>query len=889
MIEDNAFGKSSTVVYHSGKFDILRLEVPGWDELSPGLKKYIYHLSEACLWGRDIIYIQHHRQGLLVRELLEAIWQMPAFRTKELEEYLAQYWFHSGLYHSYEETKFLPEFSVEWFKKALEALPYDIDTFLGEAGTNRSDIIRLLFDADYEGLRRASGAAETLIERSSVNFYDRGITTKEAVDFYERAKGETELAPGLNSVLRKSKDGEIFEERASTSGLYAPALEEIVLHLRRASLLAPSEKAKSVLQALIAYYETGDPDAFATYSKMWVHLVEEVDMINGFIETYTDPLGLKGSWEGIVELEDKEGTKRTEKIISLADRLEKASPTDEAHKRKKAGAVSNRSINAVLLAGDSYPASPLGINLPNDERIRAEEGSKSVTLANVSKAISAARSGKSIPVYFFGKEVQDRQRKYGSLADILHTDLHEGIGHASGRLLDGVRGDALREFDSVIEEARADLNALYFIAHPILREEGIVESEEVYKALYDGYLTRGLLSQLARVGEVPVLTEAHMQDRALIARWTIDLAKETGAVTLEERDGRHYVFVNDYRETQRLFGEELREIQRIKSTGDYAGAKELIERYATHVDEALLTEIKERDKATGIPPYTGFVNPVLTQKAGEVIELHTGEDFFAQNLRYSKEYKSLVSPLSRYGKRLREDEGKWKPLLDSLRTQLRRLMDVKVAQSMKSKGLAWKTLYGSNLLKLKELSATLPKDEELSGLLWHKENREMRLLALMTLPRESAEKLYPVLSEEVRTVEEAEQLVDLVLIPSKLSGVAVGRIPRENSSVYTRLIPYILLTRLLTLKEEVPSSMRRAVLKLVTEDLRDGDQRLAVFIHRTFVKTAESGVEGRGETALVIRQIRAEFGADTTAFAIAEDLDDLIRYLEKEESNGSKN
>ena len=875
------------VVYRHSKFDILRLDFSGWESLTPTEKSYLYHLSESCLWGRDIIYMQHHRWGLLVRELLEAVWSKAKYQTRELEDYLASFWFHSGNYHSYEETKFLPSFTQEWFEEALNDLPFDIDAFLIDAGTQRSEILRFIFDPDFEPVRRASGDPDTLVERSAVNFYTLGVTTKEALAFYDKEREKYSIAPGLNSVLFIDPWGYPRESKASAVGLYGPAIKEIVYHLSLAADYAPSEEAKEVLRALIAYYETGNLEAFADYSKLWVHLLEDVDMINGFIETYTDPLGLKGSWEGIVELEDKVGTERTARIISLAADLERLSPIDEAFKREKVGAVSNRSINVVMLAGDSYPSSPLGINLPNDERIRAEEGSKSVTLANVSRAISRARSGRSVPVWFYGKEAQERQKSYGVEADLLHTDLHEGIGHASGKLSEGISGDALREFDSAIEEARADLNALYFIAHPLLREKGIVRSPEVFRALYDGYLTRGVISQLSRVGDAPVLTQAHMQNRALIGWWTLDLARNSGAVTLEKRKGKHYIFVRDYEELQRIFGQELREIQRIKSTGDYKAAGALIEKYATNVDIELLREVRERDKATGIPPFTGFVNPKIEKKQDGDFLIRFGEDYFEQNLRYSFSYKSLLAPLSTYKKvQDRAEEGKWKPVMDKIRTQLRRLMDVQVVQSLKEKGIKWKTAYGSNILKLADFAGSLPKEIDLCSLLWQTENREMRLLAIMTMPfgMPASKAMALEMAKEVRTIEEAEQLTERVLIPGGLLGDTVYLYRRASLSRYARMLPYIVATRLLTLKKPLSPDLAKLLEETVMDDLSSERTIYATLIHRFLTKMAEAGGQYRDSASALVLKINTELKADSIGHALAEDIEDLIAFMEEKEA-----
>ena len=872
----------SSAVYHSASFDILRFELPEWDTLSRENQEYLFHLSEACLWGRDIIYLQNHHRGLALRELLEAVWSVKSNQTSALEEYLAQYWFHSGLYHSYEETKVLPKFSQRWFSEALDALPYDADGFLESLGTNRETILRWMFDPDTEGVRRASGDPETLVERSAVNFYGEGVTTMEARSFYNSQEGRFSIAPGLNSRLIKDRQGALREETASVDGLFGPALEQIVYHLNRALPHAPSDGSREVLRLLIQYYETGDLERFADYSRKWVHVQDRVDMINGFIETYTDPLGLKGSWEGLLQVENPSGTERTSKIIALAGDLERVSPIDEAFKREKIGAVSNRAIDVVVLAGDSYPASPLGINLPNDERIRAEEGSKSVTLNNISEAVSRHRSDKSIPVYFYGEEVQKRQELYGALADTLHTDLHEGIGHASGRLADGVTGDALREFDSVIEETRADLNALYFISDPLLRQSGIVETDEVSKALYDGYLTRGLLSQLARIGEKPVFTQAHMQNRALIGWWTLDLARENRAVCLDVRDGKHYLFINDYDEVRRLFGEELREIQRIKSTGDYEKAKELIEKYAVNVDETLLAEIRERDKETGLPPFTGFVNPLLSRDKEGHISLTADEGYFEQNLRYSREYRSLVPALADFPKRDIVGDEEIEAQLRHIRNQLRRLMDVKTAQKLKENGYPFRTIFGSNTLKLKELSATLPQDEALSRRLWREDVREMRLLSLFLLtPYRLPKARLLALAREVRTTEEAEQLCNEVLLRSELSEEILSDLGTKRVEPFEENIRYALASGSLRQGKGLPDAFLRSLGSTAARDFVHGDTALRMLLHRLFVKLAEHSDRGREAVRDFISEMEAQDREEPSVRAVTEDLTELLAFLEQ--------
>ena len=860
------------LVFHSKHIDILRYLVPGWEALEPKAQRYVYHLAEACLYGRDIIYLQHHPMALAARAILEAIWEQGTFRNHDMEDYLTQLWMYSGFHHHYKETKTVPAFSRTYFHEAVLQLPYDVEAYLEAQGFTLDALEEMIFDPSKDPLRRADGDRETLVERSAVNFYGLGVTTAEALEFYEKRKDKYRIAPGLNSRLVKDEKGELQELTAYTDGLYGDALQAIVRQLTAALSYAPSEAARETLRTLIAYYESGDIDAFADYSEAWVRLLEPVDLIHGFIETYEDPLGLKGSYEGIVELEDPEGTERVRQIVDLAGYFEQQSPIDKAYKRTEPLGRAARAIDVVMLAGDSYPASPLGINLPNDERMRAEVGSKSVTLSNISLAIDRYRSAASIDLFYHGEEVKERLRRYGAEADMLHTDLHEIIGHGSGKLLPGVSGADLREYDSCIEEARADIYALYFIADPKLVELGILPSPDAYRAEYDRYLTSALITQLSRLGEDTVLREAHMQNRALIARYALQYPE---AVTLEVINGEHFVLIHDYDRLREIFGELLRELQRIKSRGDYEAAADLVARFGTEVDPELREEAIRRDRATGMAPYLGFVNPRLSLR-GESVEIDYTEGFIEQNLRYSEQYRTLALPLEGF---LRKEhkvygEGRWHDRLNAIRQRLRKRMSGDVSKSMRDKGLQYGINFGVSLPDLREIAAEQPRDRSLADLMWTKEVREMRLLSLMIRPREElTRKDLLTLARECRTIEEAEQFVTLLLIGSgEEEWVATEEAKQSPEAV----LPWVVLTRLAVAGSASTRFVKHS-LDSAEEVLSEERPLQATYILRALSRLAERQPEMRQRIARFANARTKE--EDPLRKGVGEELTELLEYL----------
>lgn len=862
----------SDLVYHSKHIDILRYRVHGWEALEPQAQRYVYHLAEACLYGRDILYLQHHPMALAARAILEAIWEQGTFRNHDMEDYLTQLWMYSGFHHHYKETKTVPAFSRTYFHEAVLQLPYDVEAYLEAQGFTLDALEEMIFDPSKDPLRRADGDRETLVERSAVNFYGPGVTTAEALEFYEKRKDKYRIAPGLNSRLVKDEKGELRELTAYTDGLYGDALQAIVRQLTAALSYAPSEAARETLRTLIAYYESGDIDAFADYSEAWVRLLEPVDLIHGFIETYEDPLGLKGSYEGIVELEDPEGTERVRRIVELAGYFEQQSPIDEAYKRTEPLGRAARAIDVVMLAGDSYPASPLGINLPNDERMRAEVGSKSVTLSNISLSIDRYRSAASIDLFYHGEEVKERLRRYGAEADMLHTDLHEIIGHGSGKLLPGVSGADLREYDSCIEEARADINALYFIADPKLVELGILPSSDAYRAEYDRYLTSALITQLSRLGEDSVLREAHMQNRALIARYALQYPE---AVTLEAIKGEHFVFIHDYDRLREIFGELLRELQRIKSRGDYEAAADLVARFGTEVDPELREEAIRRDRATGMAPYIGFVNPRLSLR-GESVEIDYTEGFIEQNLRYSEQYRTLALPLEGF---LRKEhkvygEGKWHDRLNAIRQRLRKRMSGDVSKSMRDKGLQYGINFGVSLPDLREIAAEQPRDRSLADLMWTKEVREMRLLSLMIRPREElTRKDLLSLAGECRTIEEAEQFVTLLLIGSGEEERVATEVAKQSPEA---VLPWVVLTRLAVAGSASTRFVKHS-LDRAEEVLSEERPLQATYILRALSRLAERQPEMRQRIARFANARAKE--EDPLRKGVGEELTELLEYL----------
>ena len=659
---------SKTTTAEADKFDytveqfadlqILRYRVPGFENLSLQQKELVYYLTEAALQGRDILFDQNGKYNLRIRRTLEAIYtgykgdkNTPDF--KAMEVYLKRVWFSNGIHHHYGSEKFVPGFAPEFFKEAV--LSVDASTLpLAEGQTVEQlcdELSPVIFDPTVMPKRVNQAAGEDLVLTSACNYYD-GVTQKEAEDFYNAMKDpkdETPVSYGLNSRLVK-ENGKIQEKVWKVGGLYGQAIDKIVYWLKKAEGVAENPEQKAVIAELIKFYETGDLKTFDEYAILWVKdLNSLVDFVNGFTESYGDPLGMKASWESLVNFKDMEATHRTEIISGNAQWFEDHSPVDKQFKKDEVKGVSAKVITAAILAGDLYPATAIGINLPNSNWIRSHHGSKSVTIGNITDAYNKAAHGNGFNEEFVYSDAELQLiDKYADLTGELHTDLHECLGHGSGKLLPGVDPDALKAYGSTIEEARADLFGLYYVADPKLVELGLTPNADAYKAEYYTYLMNGLMTQLVRIEPGNNVEEAHMRNRQLIARWVFEKGAADKVVELVKKDGKTYVVVNDYEKLRALFGELLSEIQRIKSTGDYQGAHDLVENYAVKVDPALHAEVLERYKKLNLAPYKGFVNPkyeAVVDAAGKITDVKVtyDEGYAEQMLRYSKDYSNLPS------------------------------------------------------------------------------------------------------------------------------------------------------------------------------------------------------------------------------------------------------
>lgn len=637
---------------------ILRYRVPGFEDLSLKQKELVYYLTEAALQGRDILFDQNGKYNLTIRRMLEAVYtgykgdkNTPDF--KAMEVYLKRVWFSNGIHHHYGSEKFVPGFTPEFFRQAVQSV--DAATLpLAEGQTVEQlceEVFPVIFDPTVMPKRVNQAAGEDLVLTSACNYYD-GVTQQEAEDFYNALKNpqdETPVSYGLNSRLVK-EDGKIQEKVWKVGGLYGQALEKIVYWLKKAEGVAETPEQKAVIAKLMEFYETGDLKTFDEYAILWVKdLNSRIDFVNGFTESYGDPLGMKASWESLVNFKDLEATQRTELISGNAQWFEDHSPVDGQFKKEKVKGVSAKVITAAILAGDLYPATAIGINLPNANWIRSHHGSKSVTIGNITDAYNKAAHGNGFNEEFVYSDAELQLiDKYADVTDELHTDLHECLGHGSGKLLPGVDPDALKAYGSTIEEARADLFGLYYVADPKLVELGLTPSADGYKAQYYTYLMNGLMTQLVRIEPGNNVEEAHMRNRQLIARWVYEKGAAEKVVELVKKDGKTYVVINDYEKVRDLFGRLLAEIQRIKSTGDYAGAHDLVEAYAVKVDPALHAEVLERYKKLNLAPYKGFVNPkyeVVTDADGTITDVTVtyDEGYAEQMLRYSKDYSTLSS------------------------------------------------------------------------------------------------------------------------------------------------------------------------------------------------------------------------------------------------------
>lgn len=652
---------SAEVFQYAGErfadIQMLRYQVPGFDELILRQKTLIYYLSQASLLGRDILWDQNGRFNLRLRRILEAVYthfsgDRSSADFAAFAVYMKRVWFSNGIHHHYGCEKFQPGFTQEFLRQALEQLQAGHIT-LGYSSLEEleQELFPVIFDPSVMPKRVNQTAGEDLLLTSACNYYAPGITQAEAEEFYARQKAEGDqqhpIMYGMNSRLERAADGSLHENVWQADGMYGAAIRQIVQMLSRAIPYAENERQQSVIRKLIEFYETGNLAVFDAYTILWVEETEgEVDFTNGFTEVYGDPLGLKASWEGYVNYTDHQATRRAQALSRNAQWFEDHSPVDARFKKPLCRGVSAKVINAAILGGDLYPSSAIGINLPNSNWVRAEHGSKSVTIANLTHAYDEAARGNGFRNEFADSaQTVSMMDRYGSVCDDLHTDLHECLGHGSGRLLPGVDPDALKAYGSTIEEARADLFGLYYLADEKLVELGLTPCQEAYKAQYYSYMMNGLLTQMVRIQPGHQIEEAHMRNRALIARWTLEHYPQ--AVRLSEQDGKHYVQILDYPLLRTAFGNLLAEIQRIKSEGDLQAARQMVEQYGVQIDAKLHQEVLERYSKLHLAPYKGFINPRYTpvcDSEGRITDVHIDylETYDEQMLRYSKQYNTLI-------------------------------------------------------------------------------------------------------------------------------------------------------------------------------------------------------------------------------------------------------
>ncbi len=632
--------------------EVLRYKVPDFDSLNLKQKTLIYYLQEAALWGRDILWDQKYKHNLDLRRLLEAVYtnydgDRESDEWKAFETYVKQVWFANGIHHHYSNDKFVPAFSREFLENRIAALPE------GSAPASTGEILEVIFNPalDAKNVNQAEG--EDLVATSACNMYADGITQAEVEAYFaklKKADDPTPISYGLNTRIERDEKGNITERQYRLGGLYSDAIAHIVENLDSAANYAENDAQRKIIERLVDFYRSGDLATFDDYSIRWAEdTVSQVDFINGFIESYGDPLGMTGSWESIVNFKNIPASERTEVLSANAQWFEDNSPVDPQFRKEKVKGVSAKVITAAILAGDAYPATPIGINLPNANWIRAAHGSKSVTIENITQAYDEASHGNGFNEEFvIDEDTRKLLDDYLFITDNLHTDLHECLGHGSGRLLPGVDPDALKAHGSTLEETRADLFALYYLADPKLLEIGLLDNPDAYKAEYYKYILNGLMTQLMRIEPGKDVEEAHMRNRKIIAEWALEHGRDANVIELVKRDGKTFVKINDYEALRGLFGDLLAEIQRIRSTGDYAAGAALVEKYGVKVDPELHREVLDRYSTLDIAPYRGFVNPVYTavrDASGKITDVTVdySEDYPSQMLRYAKEYPGLTA------------------------------------------------------------------------------------------------------------------------------------------------------------------------------------------------------------------------------------------------------
>ena len=637
--------------------EVLRYQVPGFNDLSLNQKKMIYYLTEAAQQGRDILTDQNGKYNLQIRQLVEAVYtnfkgDRSSADFKGLELYLKQIWFGNGIHHHYSQDKFVPQFTQAFFDAQVKALPKDkLPLCKGQTLEQMLTVLdRVIFDPTYMAKRVNQADGEDLIVTSANNLYE-GVTQAEVEAYFDALKDPNDATPisyGLNTKVVK-ENGKVVEKPYKVGGLYSRAIVNIVYWLQKAAEVAENDAQKAYIEKLIEFYETGDLKTFDDYSILWAEDTKsDIDFINGFIESYGDPLGMTANWESIVNFRNNEASHRTSIISGNAQWFEDNSPVDPRFKKKNVKGVSAKVITAAILAGDSYPSTPIGINLPNSNWIRAAHGSKSVTLENITDAYDEASAGSGLNEEFAFSNVEvEMMKKHLTLADKLHTDLHECLGHASGQLLPGVDPDALKAYGATLEEGRADLFALYYLGDPKLVELGIFDDPNAYQAEYYKYIMNGLLTQLTRIEPGKNIEESHMRNRKFISEWCLEKGKKDKVIQMVKRNGKTYVKINDYKKLRNLFGELLKEVQRIKSEGDFEAGRKLVETYGVKVDPKIHKEILKRYESLNIAPYKGFVNPIykpVYDKDGNITDVKVtyGENYIDQMLRYSRDYSPLT-------------------------------------------------------------------------------------------------------------------------------------------------------------------------------------------------------------------------------------------------------
>ena len=655
-----AMAQNKTFNYNVDRFadiEVLRYQVPGFDELSLNQKKMVYYLTEAALQGRDILTDQNGKYNLQIRQLVEAVYtnfkgDRLSADFQGLELYLKQIWFGNGIHHHYSQDKFVPQFTQAFFDAQVKALPKDkLPLCKGQTLDQMLTVLdRVIFDPTYMAKRVNQADGEDLIVTSANNLYE-GVTQAEVEAYFDALKDPNDATPisyGLNTKVVK-ENGKVVEKPYKVGGLYSRAIVNIVYWLQKAAEVAENDAQRAHIEKLIEFYETGDLKTFDDYSILWAEDTKsDIDFINAFIESYGDPLGMTANWESIVNFRNNEASRRTSIISSNAQWFEDNSPVDPRFKKKNVKGVSAKVITAAILAGDSYPSTPIGINLPNSNWIRAAHGSKSVTLENITDAYDEASKGSGMNEEFAYSNVEvEMMKKHLTLADKLHTDLHECLGHASGQLLPGVDPDALKAYGATLEEGRADLFALYYLGDPKLVELGIFDDPNAYQAEYYKYIMNGLLTQLTRIEPGKNIEESHMRNRKFISEWCLEKGKKDKVIQIVKRNGKTYVKINDYKKLRNLFGQLLKEVQRIKSEGDFEAGRKLVETYGVKVDPKIHKEILKRYEALNIAPYKGFVNPVykpVYDKNGNITDVKVtyGENYIDQMLRYSRDYSPLT-------------------------------------------------------------------------------------------------------------------------------------------------------------------------------------------------------------------------------------------------------